>query len=390
MLAGSMLLLVETLSFGFMSDDFVMVYRIREDGFFTSWGGSAGEGFFRPVSVAVFWLDNVFWGLNSVGYHFTNLLWHLFSSLMVFFVADELFSSRLKGFLSGILFLLLACHTESVTWVAGRTDLIAGGLGLFSVLLFLRRSSLSLVAFLLALLAKESTIIIPGVWMLMLVMRNYRDRFRWRIVFAGFALSGAFLAFRLISGNVAADLSSAGGSLSTGSIFQNLLRYAFRVFIPPLPDVFRSSVESHPHIIAMAFISFISVLIYLYLKRNGPGRVMLFSGCFMISLLPVLFMAVSIMDTRSERFLYFPSAFAVLGLVEWSFSVLHRRQASVLLLVFVLLQGGFFYLSNRNWKRAGEICREVISGETEDVPEYYNGAYVFLNGYEEAMLLRGR
>ena len=34
LLAGSLLLLAETLTFGFMSDDFVMVYRIREKGSF--------------------------------------------------------------------------------------------------------------------------------------------------------------------------------------------------------------------------------------------------------------------------------------------------------------------------------------------------------------------
>lgn len=68
------------------------------------------------------------WNKNSVGYHLSNLLWHLFSSLMVFFIACDLFSNRLKAFLSGMLFLILACHTESVSWVAGRTNLIAGGL----------------------------------------------------------------------------------------------------------------------------------------------------------------------------------------------------------------------------------------------------------------------
>lgn len=42
--------------------------------------------------------------------------------------ANELFYSRLKGFFSRVLFLVLACYTESVSWVAGRTDLIAGKL----------------------------------------------------------------------------------------------------------------------------------------------------------------------------------------------------------------------------------------------------------------------
>ncbi len=36
-------LLAETLSFGFMSDDFVLVHRIRTEGFFTSWGGGGEE-----------------------------------------------------------------------------------------------------------------------------------------------------------------------------------------------------------------------------------------------------------------------------------------------------------------------------------------------------------
>jgi hypothetical protein len=110
-------------------------------------------------------------------------------------------------------------------------------------------------------------------------------------------------------------------------------------------------------------------------------------GSFFVSLLPVIFMSVSLFDSRSERFLYLPGVFAVLAIVQWSFTVFSRRNAIVFLAAFSLFQGTFLYMSNRNWKTAGALCESIVLQGRDDRPESYNGAYVFRNGYEEAVLL---
>ncbi len=352
-------------------------------------GGGGGEAFLRPVVVSSYLTDDFIWGLRPFGYHLTNVLWHFCCSFLVYLLALQLFSSRGMAVLAGLLFLLLGSHTESVSWVSGRTDLIAAAFGLASTVLFLRGSFVSPLLLVLALLSKESVVVLPAVWMLLMPWAKGNRALRW-ILASGMLLALVYILFRFMSGDVSGNLSEAGGETAPLKVAGNLFRYFFRVFIPPLPGSFRPFLESHSLVLPVfALLLSASALIPLLKKSTANMRqVLLLAGMFLVSLAPVAFMSVSLFDTRSERFLYLPGVFAVLALVKWAFSVLSERRATILLIAFVLLQGGFFYRSNRNWKRAGEICREVISsGDCSNAPDNYRGAYVFRNGCSEAMEL---
>jgi len=381
-------LLAETLWFGFMSDDFVLVHRVVNEGFFTSWGGETGEAFFRPVTVASYFTDNLIWGLRPFGYHLTNLFWHIGCSILVCLLSLRLFSCRRIAVLAGFVFLLLGSHSESVSWISGRTDLISAAFGLASTVLFLRGSFLSLPLLALALLAKESALAVPVVWVLMMPEAG-KDARKW-IVSAGLILSVIYVLLRALQGDVTGNLAAAGGNAGPLVVAGNLVRYLLRVFIPPLPGSLRPFLEGHLYLIPLLAGVFLICLLYPLYRRSRQNYrdTLRYLAMFLVSLLPVVFMSVSLFDTRSERFLYLPGVFAVLALVKWAFSVLSAKRATVLLLVFALLQGGFLYRSNRNWKRAGEICREVIlSGDCANAPDSYRGAYVFRNGCIEAMEL---
>ena len=384
-------LLAETLWFGFMSDDFVLVHRVVNEGYFTSWGGDTGDAFFRPVTVVSYLADNFIWGLRPFGYHLTNILWHICCSLLVYLLSLQLFLSRRMAVLAGLLFLLLGSHSESVSWISGRTDLIAAAFGLASTVLLLRGSFLSLPLLALALLAKESAIVLPAVWIFLVPWRKGKSASGW-IAPSGLILSAIYALLRFLQGDVSGNLASAGGSTHLASVAGNLLRYLLRVFIPPLPGSLRPFLEGHIYLIPLLAGVFLICLLYPLYRRSREDfrEVLRYMAMFLVSLLPVVFMSVSLFDTRSERFLYLPGVFAVLALVKWAFSVLSLKRAAVLILVFAVLQGAFLYRSNRNWKRAGEICREVISsGDCTNAPDNYRGAYVFRNGCSEAMELFG-
>ncbi len=105
-------------------------------------------------------------------------------------------------------------------------------------------------------------------------------------------------------------------------------------------------------------------------------------------------MKVSFFDSRSERFLYFPGVFAVILLVRWAFAVLTEKKALVLLIIVTVVQAAGLQSSLLNWKRAGEMCdditRELAELDPEavtlvNIPDSYNGAYVFRNGLNEAV-----
>lgn len=380
----------ETLTFGFVSDDFVLVHRVQTQGFFTSWGGVSGEGFFRPVTVLSFLSDNLLWGARSFGYHLTNLFWHFLCSFLVFLIGKELFKDYWLACSGSLLFLLLSCHSESVTWISGRTDLIAGAFGLGSILLFMRSSLWCIPLMLAAMGAKESALAVPMVWLLLLFEPLKRSRKKLYTAFFGIAISGAYLLFRAAaSGDLSAELASSGAGISLLSALENVFRYSFRVFIPPLPGFLRPVLERYPAILPLFGSAALACILFSLRKRRGSRLFAALAVCFLVSLLPVIFMKVSLFDSRSERFLYIPGVFAVLAVVWWSSVVFSRRTSIAVLLCLSLLQGVFLYRSNRNWRRAGELCVEITAGGEEPI-DNYNGAYVFRNGYQEALLLLDR
>jgi protein O-mannosyl-transferase len=160
----------------FLSDDFWVIGRVARHGMFSTWG--VFPIILRPGTVFSFLVDHYFWGFNPIGYHLTNILFHGLSSFAVFLIARHVFIiARLKevtiaSFMASFLFLTLPSHSESVSWISGRCDVIAIALGLTALVLFLQLSqkrsilisAISIVLFIAALLTKESVIPLPFIW----------------------------------------------------------------------------------------------------------------------------------------------------------------------------------------------------------------------------------
>ena len=141
----------------------------------------------RDLSYAVnYALD----GLNARGYQATNLLLHLFNSLLVMLLAMRLTGRRLAGGLAGLLLAIHPVHVEAVSWLSSRKDLLATFFLLAATLLYIaarrprearmpsqsfarrvgRDSRLayafSLLMFVLALLSKMPAVVLPALLVL--------------------------------------------------------------------------------------------------------------------------------------------------------------------------------------------------------------------------------
>ena len=123
----------------------------------------------RPVVGWLYWIDKKLWGIDPFGFHFTNLLLHFGSTLLVTLLAFRLFETRPDRnrlcMLTGSLFAVHPVHTEAIAWIPGRTDLLAAFFLLLSFWIYLemrrrRRPWLLFpiwaVSLALALLSKES------------------------------------------------------------------------------------------------------------------------------------------------------------------------------------------------------------------------------------------
>jgi Tfp pilus assembly protein PilF len=173
-----------TLSFGFVWDDH---FLIGGSAFVRSWdalprilashfwaGHADWRMYYRPLINVSFLVDFQLWGLNPLGYHLTNVLVHLGVSLAVAWIGATFLRDWLVGLVAGLVFSLHPVHSQSVSFIAGRTDLVATLFFLVAFGLYdrWRRSGETLahagalLAFALALLSKEVAVVLPLVLLL--------------------------------------------------------------------------------------------------------------------------------------------------------------------------------------------------------------------------------
>jgi hypothetical protein len=172
-----------TLTFGFVWDDHFLIgdsYLIRSwrslPTIFAThfWAGHADwRMYYRPLINVSYLVDYHVWGLNPFGYHLTNVLLHAAVCLAVAALVRRMLGDWTMALATALLFAIHPVHSQSVSFIAGRTDLAST---LFVVLALTSyhswrhaegarslRYAGALGAFLLALLSKENAITLPAV-----------------------------------------------------------------------------------------------------------------------------------------------------------------------------------------------------------------------------------
>ena len=82
-------------------------------------------GYYRPIISLSYMIDYAVWGLKPWGFHLSNIIFHTVSCILVYLIFNSLFNNRSISIITSLLFACHPIHTESVTWISGRTDIIA-------------------------------------------------------------------------------------------------------------------------------------------------------------------------------------------------------------------------------------------------------------------------
>lgn len=134
--------------------------------------------FYRPIMLISYVIEYQWAGENPRFYHLTNIFLHILTGYLVYWFLQILGYTRMKSFLLTLIFLIHPLAVQSVAWIQGRNDIL---LAIFSFcsLLFLDRYIekkqkywliLHLLMFVLALLTKESAIVLPLAYFLFIVL----------------------------------------------------------------------------------------------------------------------------------------------------------------------------------------------------------------------------
>jgi len=137
----------------------------------------AGSGFlsnlWRPMVLFSHSLEWHLWQNWAPGYHFINICLHLVNAILVFLILKQWLKKPFLAWGVATFFLIHPIQTEAVTYVSGRGDVLSAFFVLSClffysetkfILLFLKRRLfylLALTSYFLALLTKETTIVLP-------------------------------------------------------------------------------------------------------------------------------------------------------------------------------------------------------------------------------------
>ena len=142
--------------------------------------------YYRPVQAVTYVLDYQVWGLDPLGFHLTNTALHAGVALSLYWFGVLLLANAPAALMGALLFAVHPIHTEAVTYIAGRSDPLAGLFTLLSLIGFLRQRGrpfgawglASLAAFAFALLAREAAM---GMILLLIVVEIGRASCRERV-----------------------------------------------------------------------------------------------------------------------------------------------------------------------------------------------------------------
>jgi len=333
------LIYLNSLGNTFVYDDYLTItnnYFIREwrylSAFFNQkYFAISNELTYRPVVTFSYFVDYAIWQLRPWGYHLTNLIIHTLNVYLVYFTAYHLFKNRITAFISCLLFSIHPIFSEAVNAVSYREDLLSATFLLAAFILFVKYSQnpngrsfiirypLSLLAYLLAMVSKETAIVLP------FLILSYEFIFkrdpipnsqhlarRLMVNYGGYIVIGGFylfLRFYLIH-NPGEWVAYPGNSIFVNFIMMTkVLGYYIKLlFIPtPLNADYVTPLTYFPA--DTAFIVSVILLIItaiLLVKKCRLSRIWIFSTIwFFITLLPVLNI-IPINNIMAERYLYIP------------------------------------------------------------------------------------
>jgi len=280
----------------------------------------SARGYFRPLILLSYAFDYAIWGPNPLGFHITNVLWHVLASVMVCLLVMRLTSSQTAAMLTGVIFAVHPVHVESVAFISGRTDVIATALSLISIHLFIDkrdgpwmipRMLFSLVLFALAVFAKEIALVVPVLLLLGEMIEpsqdNKRGRFTIHLLF--WVVLGLHLLMRFgmlkIVPQVQGRLTSAEWLYTMPVV---VLDYA-RLLVAPIHLCADYAVKVRETMNPLSVVALILLLVACGAVGSLIGRKKLtgfFAAWILLGLLPVL-QVIPISVLQAERFLYMPS-----------------------------------------------------------------------------------
>ena len=367
------------------------INAVRNYSFFTRWGGK----YYRPVVSLFFLLDQFMWHYNPLGYHLTNILLHFCNCVLLFVLAQLLWENKTVALMAGIFFALYPVHTESVSWIAGRTDLICGLFFLLSFINFVyylkyKDKRAFLMAFLFAVFSAGAKEIGMTLFILcpLYAFLTEKRRIYLYSLFVFFILGIVYLYLRQ-SAITTIILPAIKHHGLTNSIFLAIKAYGFYMYKTLFPFRLNFFIGKLPDNILFNFFSIITMALILYLgiyaffkRKTNLGLIIFW---WLLTLAPAVCVVWGGLGATpvAERYLYIPSmGFCLfLGYIMQKAFLRKPKLVSVLVLAILLSFGWTTYKRHLIWTDNVKLWEDTVKKSPEfGLPRHWYGISLYKEG----------
>lgn len=324
------------------------------------WGLRSDEGafqrYYRPMHTLLSVIDYQIWGFDPFGYHLSNTLVHLFNTILLYFLAVRLVKDNAIALVAAAIFAAHPIHTESVSFISARVDLLSALFLLISFILYLKsfedgrgaRRGLyaaSLFSFLLSLLSKEMSLTFP--LLLAIYVWAFEGRKNLvRRVGPYFILLVLYVLFRVFALSVFLESHKAQAGVATLLATAATVVFDYiRLLVVPYP------LRAYYSIVWYSWFDMKSIISFVFLLASAVAALLCFirgrktAGFAIvwtfIAFAPVLNIGVLGDFSMAERFAYIPSiGFSILAAIALAMlpgKSAFRYASGLIVIVFVVL-----------------------------------------------------
>ncbi len=394
--AAGFLTYANTLGHAFVWDDLILLdrkirfYESARDVLFEP-SGLPGLRVYRPLTFGSYWLDQLMWVRDPLGFHLTCVLLHALNCALVYALGCALRFGPAPALLAALVFAVHPVHSEAVTWVACRADLLVTTFAILAVLAFLRycrRDGWATLAGIAvctfgAIASKETGIALP-LLLLAAVSTAPGESMAWlrprrRSMAAILAAVAGVIVYWMLRPTdrspglslSAFDLTGLRHLLGTFGFYveRTLLPLDVATYVPEPPGGAWESISAVAGMLAVAF---------LLVPRESPGSHRRFLTLwFLLTLAPALLVAIAemLVTKASDRYLYLPSVGLALLLASWLSRHRELLGGRALRVATVTVLAGLAVVTitrNRVWRDEIAFWSGVTATETRFTVPYMN------------------
>ena len=374
---------------------------------YVGYGSENINNFYRPVQELANMIDYGLWGPEPFGFHLTNTLLHAIVGVLVLLLVFALSKNLLAAFFAALFYTIHPVHTEAIAYIAGRADSLYSIFAYVSLLFYIRSVSttnsakrtqlysLSIITFVISLLAKEMIIVMP----ILIFMYTFfffrgtqnnptyiREKRKW-IPYAVIVVGYGFLRSTVLDFSKIAPASAFEKIVFPYRIltFSRAVMEYFRLMILPvdlhMERVIRITrtlfdVESILAVLVLVGVGYIA-----YRTYHSGKRLISFSIAWFFAVLLPVSNIVPINNFVAEHWIYMAAVgpFLLLGLgLAWLWNNIPANGRSlkigfVLFLAFILsIYANLTITKNRDWKTEESFFRSTLKYNPNNARLYLN------------------